>query len=152
MADFVRKRAGKPDRPSRKATHEPVTIANYKHQEVCRAITETVVEAGKYNECFDVDDERSLTKKQYLRILPERREKEYSYGRVLVKNGKPVDESNQIVVKERTVWRSDKTLLNRGIPFQMPSDLKRETSRGKGIKHDQDTKFRGRDKTNEMDY
>lgn len=40
------------------------------------------------------------------------------------------------------LWDKRDTLLKRSNPFQMPDDIKRETSRKKIIKHDSDTDFK----------
>ena len=71
----------------------------------------------------------SLTRKQMLNIMPQVREVEPMVSRQLDKqSGKMVT-----VTDDRTVWRSDKSLLREANPFSYPSDFKREGSVSVGL-------------------
>lgn len=114
-------------------------------------------------------EDRSLTKRQFLRLREREQELEprieygvkpntllhVKDGEKAIRQGLQTGERQYVIDKEtgakvpvtgssrsRRVWQADKTLLKQGNPFKMPEDFKRTSSQTKVTRHDADTVFR----------
>lgn len=108
------------------------------------------LDAGKYYECLEAKQEydpirmqvvetpivdKSLTAKQYLRILPQRATE------TMTLRGKQLDKTLKrlvVVTDTKIIRRTDRSLLNQSKPFSTMPILKRETSISHRIKLDED--------------
>ena len=129
------------------------------------SITETTREHGKYCDCHNtiLDDgievpveNRSLEKKQHLKlfsptVIESMELKGKKAEKVLDSNVNTVLSGRMIAFTNQWVKMSDRHLLRQGNPFQMASDIKRETSRTHRIKFDEDSSFRGQPKDTPSD-
>jgi len=110
--------------------------------------------SAKFFECFDGTETKedhliprqSLTIQQHLRIF-DRKVLEMMPIKSRQLDKKLFKETGKVVLREvvdnKTTKYSDKTLLRQGKPFQYPADFKRQTSKTKRIRMDEDTIFRG---------
>jgi hypothetical protein len=127
-------RGGSADRPSRK-THSQHIEQTKRPDQSCTAL---VADAGIFLECSEIQESaedyliprQSLTNKLHLRLFPNYiTETEVSWQTDKL-TGQRVRVTNPIRVK------TDSTLLQRGMPFQMPKDIKRITAHTKRMKGD----------------
>jgi hypothetical protein len=130
-------RGGSNFRPSRKPFHPPET-----HKVSTSAL---VAESGKYFACAEVEEQggrelanataalnpkvpcirESITRRQHLGLFSEVELEDRVTRQLDTKSGRVVETTSP-----RVVWRSDKTLLRKGKPDQLPTFV-RVTSRTK---------------------
>lgn len=113
------------------------THSNHAHNLHGSSAAKLTIDAAKYYECATIEERpethivprQSETRKQLLGVLPGSIETETRKGRQLDKRSGELIEVND----QRLTWKSDRTLLRRGKPFEEIGTFKREGSVSIGL-------------------
>jgi hypothetical protein len=113
------------------------THSNHAHNLHGNSTANLVIDAAKYFECATIEENRqdhviprqSITRKQLLQIFPQRVETEPVPTKQLDRRSGNMVETTD----NRVTWKSDRTLLRKGKPFDKIGVFKREGSISVGL-------------------